>query len=56
MSNQLKNQDPNIDSIDYEDKWMETALMIFLIIFIIALVFIPSEVFMKWSLWWNNIQ
>lgn len=34
----------------------ELIVLIFLIIFLLFILLTPSEVFLKWSLWWNNIQ
>jgi hypothetical protein len=39
-----------------EDPGLEKLVMIFLIILLLAVIFIPSEWLLKWSMWWNNIQ
>jgi hypothetical protein len=48
------NKTQNAQSED--DPWMDRSIMIFLIIFIIAIMLIPSEWLLKWSMWWNNIK
>jgi hypothetical protein len=39
-----------------QDPFLEKAVLIFLILLILAVIFIPSEWLMKWSMWWNNIK
>ncbi len=39
-----------------DDPFLEKLTIIFLIIFILAVMFIPSEWLLKWSMWWNNIH
>ena len=38
------------------DEQLTKYIIIFMIILILLVIFIPSEWLMKWSLWWNNIQ
>ena len=38
-----------------EDPIMERIVLIFLILFFIALLVIPSDWFLKLSMWWNGI-
>ena len=39
-----------------EDPVMEKIVLIFLIIFLICLLVIPSDWFLKLSMWWNGIK
>ena len=39
-----------------EDPIMERIVLIFLIVFFIALLIIPADWFLKLSLWWNGIK
>ncbi|MBN1354740.1 hypothetical protein JXA40_00560 [bacterium] len=39
-----------------QDPLLEKSILIFLLILILAVLFIPSEWLLKWSMWWNNIK
>ena len=36
--------------------WEERALLIFLLVLLVIVLLTPSEWFLKWSMWWNNIH
>jgi hypothetical protein len=39
-----------------ESAKFEKLLIAFFILFLIAVFLIPSEVLLKWSMWWNHIN
>ena len=39
-----------------EDPILERLVLIFLVVFLIALIVIPADWFLKLSMWWNGIQ
>jgi hypothetical protein len=39
-----------------ENKRVERAILIFLVILLATVIFVPSELLLKWSMWWNNIK
>ncbi len=38
-----------------DDPFLDKIVLIFLIIFFLAVILIPSEWFLKASMWWNGI-
>jgi len=55
----MKAEDEKIEKNDnilsQDDPWMDKFIIIFLVLMILAVLFVPNEWFMKWSMWWNNI-
>lgn len=51
----LKATQPPALSVE-EDPVLDKMVLIFLVLFLLAVIFIPQEWFLKWSMWWNGIK
>lgn len=39
-----------------DDPVLDKMVLVFLALFLLAVIFIPQEWFLKWSMWWNGIK
>ncbi|MBN2053746.1 hypothetical protein JW905_02410 [bacterium] len=39
-----------------EDPLLDKMVLVFLVIFLLAVIFIPQDWFLNWSMWWNGIK
>jgi hypothetical protein len=51
-----EHQPPHDDGLNGEDPFLDKLVIIFLLVFLLAVIFIPREWFLSWSMWLNGVQ